>query len=255
MPPGVPPLALFRAVAHNPRVLGRMRRGGLLDPGSITVRQREIVILRTTARCRSEYEWGVHVAFFAEAAALTSDQIAATVHGGHDDPAWSEEESLLVALAVALHERADLPDAIDAALAARFTPAQRVELVFLAGLYHAVSFLTNALRLEPEAGCPRFPAPPPARATETARDPDRGRGLTVPISPVPTPCASPADGHPYPAPPRRAAGDAAPRELTATNDASAAASREAAALGGASGPRSLRRGGASADGSRCGGRA
>ena len=32
MPPGVPPLALFRMVAHNPRVLRRMRRGGLLDP-------------------------------------------------------------------------------------------------------------------------------------------------------------------------------------------------------------------------------
>src|SRR5262249_23183295 len=50
MPPGVPPIALFRTLAKNPRVLRRVRRGGLLDPGSITVRQREIVILRTTAR-------------------------------------------------------------------------------------------------------------------------------------------------------------------------------------------------------------
>ena len=29
MPPGRAPLALFRTVAHNPRVLGRLRRGGL----------------------------------------------------------------------------------------------------------------------------------------------------------------------------------------------------------------------------------
>jgi alkylhydroperoxidase family enzyme len=158
MPPGVPPIALFRTVAHNPRVLGRMRRGGLLDPGSITVRQREIVILRTTARCGAEYEWGVHVAFFAAAAGLGPAQLAATVHGAPDDPAWGPEERLLVALADALHERADVPDALWAELAARFAPPQLVELVFLAGLYHAVSFVINATRLELEPHAPRFPA-------------------------------------------------------------------------------------------------
>src|SRR4051812_47964344 len=92
MPPGMDPLALFRVVAHNPRVLGRMRRGGLLDPGSITVRQREIVILRTTARCRSEYEWGVHAAFFAGAAELSEAQVTATIAGSASDPAWSPED-------------------------------------------------------------------------------------------------------------------------------------------------------------------
>src|SRR4051794_135720 len=96
MPPGMDPLVLFRVVAHNPRVLGRMRRGGLLDPGSITIRQRELVILRTTARCRSEYEWGVHVTFFAAAAGLSEAQIAATVVGTPADPAWSAEDVLLV---------------------------------------------------------------------------------------------------------------------------------------------------------------
>ena len=79
MPPGVPPLALFRMVAHNPRVLRRMRRGGLLDPGAITARDRELVILRTCARCGAEYEWGVHVTFFAAAVGLTPAEVAAAV--------------------------------------------------------------------------------------------------------------------------------------------------------------------------------
>ena len=35
MPPGYDPLLLFRTVPHNPRVLRRMRKGGLLDAGSI----------------------------------------------------------------------------------------------------------------------------------------------------------------------------------------------------------------------------
>src|SRR5262245_15400111 len=79
MPPGMPPIALFRVLAKNPRVLGRVRRGGLLDPGSISVRQREIVILRTTARAGAEHEWGVHAAFFAGAAGLDPAALAATV--------------------------------------------------------------------------------------------------------------------------------------------------------------------------------
>lgn len=33
---------------------------------SVSMRDREILIDRTCARCRCEYEWGVHIAFFAE---------------------------------------------------------------------------------------------------------------------------------------------------------------------------------------------
>ena len=104
MPPGVEPLGLFRTLAHNPRVLRRVRRGGLLDPGSITVRDREIVILRTTALCRSEYEWGVHVAFFAAAVGLTAEQLAATVSGRLE--AFAPREWPLVEMCDALHRGA-----------------------------------------------------------------------------------------------------------------------------------------------------
>ena len=78
MPAGVPPLALFRTLAVNERVFLRVMAGGLLDRGSITLREREIVIDRTCARCGSEYEWGVHVAFFAERARLSSEEVAST---------------------------------------------------------------------------------------------------------------------------------------------------------------------------------
>jgi len=164
MPPGMEPLALFRVMAHNPRVLGRMRRGGLLDPGSITIRQRELMILRTTARCGSEYEWGVHAAFFARAAELGPEDLDATVHGASDAPVWGREERLILALTDALHESADVPDALFAELSAAFPADAIVELVFLAGLYHAVSFATNALRVPLEPSAPRFPPPPAAAA-------------------------------------------------------------------------------------------
>lgn len=154
MPPGVPPLRLFRTLAHNPRVLRRVRKGGLLDPGSIAVRQREIVILRTTALCRSEYEWGVHVAFFAKAAGFTPPQIAATVSG--ELGAFSPEDALLVELCDALHHGAAVPDALWLRLAAAYRPDQLVELVALAGQYHMISYVTNALGIELEPDAPRF---------------------------------------------------------------------------------------------------
>src|SRR4051812_18157539 len=72
MPSGVPPLVLFRTLAKNPRIFARIFAGGLLDKGALRLRQREIVIDRTTGRLGCEYEWGVHIAFFAERAGLTS---------------------------------------------------------------------------------------------------------------------------------------------------------------------------------------
>jgi alkylhydroperoxidase family enzyme len=154
---GNPPLKLFRTVAHNPRVLQRMMAGGLLDKGSLSLRARELVILRTCARSGAEYEWGVHVAAFGDKAGWTPEQLRASVHGTAADACWSAEERVVLQLADALHDTGDLADAVWNEAAAVFSPPQLVELVMLAGLYHAVSFLVNALRVEREDGAPRFP--------------------------------------------------------------------------------------------------
>src|SRR4030095_13791703 len=96
MRPALPPLTLCTTLARVPRCYERFRAGSLLDRGPLSLRHREIVIDRTCARCGCSYEWGVHVAFFAERVALTPEQIRATVHGTPHDPVWSEEEKLLV---------------------------------------------------------------------------------------------------------------------------------------------------------------
>lgn len=154
---GAPPLLLFRTVAHNPRVLQRMMAGGLLDRGSISLRARELMILRTCARCGASYEWGVHVATFATKAGIDERQQRATVHGTPDDDCWDSDDRVVLRLADQLHETNAVDDALWAAAAARFSAAQLVELVMLAGLYHAVSNLVNALHVEPEPFAPAFP--------------------------------------------------------------------------------------------------
>ena len=157
MPPGAPPLLLFRTLAHNPRVLRKIRQGNLLDRGSLERRDRELVILRTTARCGCAYEWGVHAAFFAGRVGLGEAELRATARGGADDPAFGERERALVRLADELHDSAQLSDACYEALARHFAPDQLVELLVLAGFYHAIAFVANGLRVAQESFAPGLP--------------------------------------------------------------------------------------------------
>src|SRR6476620_9072670 len=115
---GAPPLLLFRVMAGSARAWEKFRAGSLLDQGPLSLRAREIVIDRTCALTGCEYEWGVHVAIFADAARLTDEQVRATVLEGADAPCWSESERALIAAVDALHHRATLGDVEFAALAA-----------------------------------------------------------------------------------------------------------------------------------------
>jgi alkylhydroperoxidase family enzyme len=161
MPPGQEPLKLFRTVAHNRHILDKLRSTGsyLLNFGTLDPADRELVIQRTCARCGCEYEWGVHAAVFGPQVGLTGDKLAATVTAAADDKAsWTAREALLVALVDELHDTATISDATWEALIAHYDAAQLVELVALAGQYHAVSFMANALGVEREDAAERFPA-------------------------------------------------------------------------------------------------
>jgi 4-carboxymuconolactone decarboxylase len=158
MPPGVPPLALFTTLARVPRAFDRFRAGSLLDRGPVPLRHREIVIDRTCARYGCAYEWGVHIAFFADRVALTPEQVRATVHGDSKDPVWSEEEKLLIQLVDELHNTADIPDQLWKDLAAAFSVEQIFEMIALTGFYHTVSFFANGLRLPAEPFAKPLPA-------------------------------------------------------------------------------------------------
>jgi len=158
MPPGMPPLSIFRTVAHNPRVLHRMVVGGLLDRGSITVADRELVILRACGVCKAEYEWGVHVAAFAKKAGFSNAQINDTTAQQSDSTLWSDSQNLIIALVDQLHATSQVSDELWQALAKAFKEEQLIELIMLAGLYHAVSFMVNACKVQREPFAPGFPA-------------------------------------------------------------------------------------------------
>jgi len=154
---GAPPLLLFRVMAGHPRAWEKFRGASLLDRGPLSLRQREIVIDRTCARNACEYEWGVHVATFAEAAHLTEEQVRATVLGEANAACWSAAEQAMIAAVDALHERATLSEAEFKALSAHYDEAQILEIIMLCGFYRTVSYLANTLALPLEEKAARFP--------------------------------------------------------------------------------------------------
>lgn len=166
MPPDTPPLLLFTTLARDPRLFGKFFCAGLLERGHLSLRQREIVIARTTALCRSEYEWGVHISIFGARVGFDAAQIGSLAHGDRNDACWTDADRRLLRMCDALHQECTLDDALWKLLRADFSEEAMLELLMLAGFYRTVSYLTNALKLPLEPQGARFPG---SRAFE-ARD-------------------------------------------------------------------------------------
>jgi alkylhydroperoxidase family enzyme len=160
MPPGVPPILLFRTFVRNLPMTDALSGWGSYELSkrlSLSLRDREIIIDRTCARCRCEYEWGVHVAFFAARAGLSGEQITSLTHGGATDSCWTDErDRLLIEAADALHDSADISEILWPRLSRLFSEEQLLDLLMLAGWYHAISFTANGARVPCEDGSPRF---------------------------------------------------------------------------------------------------
>lgn len=160
MPKGMPPLWLFRVMARDERLFARAFGSGLLDRGHLTLREREIVILRVCANNGSEYEWGVHVSGFATRAGFTSEQVAATLEPDRAAACWTTHDRLLLRLCDELHVGTTVSDALWNELAAEFSEETVLELLLLNGFYRTISVLTNTLQMPLEDFAVRFPAPP-----------------------------------------------------------------------------------------------
>ncbi|KAA0108207.1 carboxymuconolactone decarboxylase family protein [Mycolicibacterium sp. P1-5] len=153
---GAEPLILFTTLARDRRLFFKLFSSGLLDRGHLTIRQREIVIDRTTALCNAEYEWGVHVAAYATTAGLDAPQIASLVKGDANEEHWVDEDRVLIRLCDSLHQFCNVDDSLWESLTQHYSDEAIIELLMLAGYYRMVSYLVNGLRLPLEPNTPRF---------------------------------------------------------------------------------------------------
>lgn len=150
-------LALFRTFANSVRFLEKGVPNLLDDRSPLPLRQREIVILRVTARLDCEYEWGVHAAAFAKLAGLDPGQLRATRRSNPDAPCWTPQESLLIRAVDQICEAGRISGATLGEFQEAWTLEQQLEILALCGAYHTVSFVANTAQLPPEPFGARFP--------------------------------------------------------------------------------------------------
>jgi alkylhydroperoxidase family enzyme len=154
------PIALFRTLVHHLPLARAMYPIGFYFLGRTTplaIRDREIVIDRVCARCGCEYEWGVHARIFGKAAGLDLAQFAASASRDADASCWSESDRLLIRMVDELHDSGCISDSLWASMVARWSSEELMNLVVLAGWYHAISFIANAARVPLEEFGLRFP--------------------------------------------------------------------------------------------------
>jgi hypothetical protein len=155
-----PPLAIFRLMARRPdraQGIASWGRYYLSRRCALSLRHRELLILRTTARCGAEYEWGVHVQVFAAKAGLSGVQVLSVTAGQPGDPCWTDPaDQAVLRAADALDRDCDLSDADWADLVGHVGEDGAVDTLLICGWYRAISYLARATRLAPEPGAPLF---------------------------------------------------------------------------------------------------
>jgi len=152
-------IQLFRVFANSDRFLKGKGVVGLLDKESpLSIREREIVILRVTANLNCEYEWGVHVSAFSKAAELDDKQIAATRLSAPVVDCWTKREQLLLKSVDDLCSNAQIQLPHYDTFQNTWNLEQQLEIFALCGNYHTVSFIANTTRLDPEDTSAKFPS-------------------------------------------------------------------------------------------------
>ncbi|MET9914081.1 carboxymuconolactone decarboxylase family protein [Streptomyces sp. NPDC006476] len=148
-------IQLFRVWARRPELARSIAGWGsyyFSRRSALTLRQRELVIDRTTALCGADYEWAVHVVCFAEKAGLDAAHLASLADGRPTDDCWHTTDRAVLEAVDEFHATFDLSDDTRANVVAVTDEDAALDLVLVCGWYHAISFAVRVLRLPREPG-------------------------------------------------------------------------------------------------------
>ena len=149
-------LNIYTTLARHPKLLKRWGVFGthVLYKSTLPARDRELLILRTGWRCRSEYEWGQHVAI-ARGCGITDEEID-RVTEGPDATGWSQSEAALLRAADELLSDAFIGDDTWRTLSQRFDTRQLIDIIFTVGQYNLISMALNTLGVQLDDGVEGF---------------------------------------------------------------------------------------------------
>jgi alkylhydroperoxidase family enzyme len=113
---------------------------------TLSLRQRELLVLRVAALRQAEYEWAQHVVLAGDAG-LDDGEIA-RIAEGPDAPGWSPLERAMLRAVDELIADAEIADATWKALADELDEQQLMDLVFTVGSYEVLAMAFKSFGVE-----------------------------------------------------------------------------------------------------------
>jgi 4-carboxymuconolactone decarboxylase len=151
---------VFKTLLRHPGLFKRWMPFAthVLAKQTLSLREREMLILRIGWLCRAPYEWTQHVQIGLRAglSAAEIDRIA----DGPDAPGWSGHDAALLRAADELHRDCCVSDATWQTLAQTCSTEQLMDVVFTVGQYNMVSMALNTFGVQIDDALPRWPRTP-----------------------------------------------------------------------------------------------
>lgn len=143
------PMNAFLTLANQPEFFSRFLPYGIhTNWSSLPPRERELLILRVSCHCRSDYEIVQHTSV-GRAAGLTDEELERVVRLDSTD-GWGPDDLVLVASVDELCTQHDLSDEHWDALNERWSRRFVMDMVLTVGLYVLSCMALNAFRVQPE---------------------------------------------------------------------------------------------------------
>lgn len=157
--PDSEPLNLFRTLVKYPEMMKRVNAlGGMfMAHGSLSPREREIVILRVAWNSDCDYEFAQH-APIGRRMGLTDIEIASL---GQSGPAggWDDTDRAVIQFTDEVMAAGEASESTWEALTRNHDEIQLIELTLLVGYYQMLAGFLKTLRVPLEEGSERLPKP------------------------------------------------------------------------------------------------
>ncbi|MGW1028964.1 carboxymuconolactone decarboxylase family protein [Streptomyces sp. NPDC002577] len=141
-------LNLLGILAHYPALTQAFHtfNGHVLFASTLTVRQRELLVLRVAAVREAAYEWAQH-AVLARDAGIADEEIE-RVAKGPDAPGWTPLERALLRAVDELLADAKVGKATWQELAGGLDEQQLMDLIFTVGAYDVIAMVLRSFAVE-----------------------------------------------------------------------------------------------------------
>jgi 4-carboxymuconolactone decarboxylase len=136
-------LNIFKVLMNHPDLLRRWTvfAGHVLRKQTLPPRARELLILRIGWLNQAEYEWAQHVEI-AKREGISEQEIERVKQG--PKAGWDKPDAMLLQAVDDLFENSVISDEVWAALSAKYSTQQMIDLVFTVGQYNLVSWALNS---------------------------------------------------------------------------------------------------------------